>query len=255
MKLLNFSTLDAHVTGYLHENHDRVIAHRMRPAMVVCPGGGYDHLSKRETDPPALAFFSEGYNVFLLSYSIGEYAGQKRPLNQLASAVAHIRRNSEAWGVDPNKIAVMGFSAGGHLAASLGAYWQTISQDAQPNALVLCYPVITMGQFTHPGTRRHVTGGDPTLEVELSIEHQVTDSFPPTFLWHTVDDGSVPMENSLLLAGALRKNGVPFECHFFAHGEHGLSTCTREVETPSPECRPWLALSQTWLNKQFDFEP
>lgn len=254
MKLLNFCTLDTQVTGFLHENHDRVISHRVRPALVVCPGGGYDHLSQRETDPPALEFFAKGYQVFLLSYSVLEGAGQKRPLHQLAAAVAAIRENSTVWGVDPEKIAVMGFSAGGHLAASLGAYWQTISPVSQPNALVLCYPVITMGQFTHPGTRRYVTAGDPALEAELSIENQVTAAFPPTFLWHTVDDGSVPMENSLLLVGALRKNGVPFECHFFAHGEHGLSTCTREVETPSPACRPWLELSRNWLNALFTFE-
>lgn len=253
MTLLDFPILDARVTGLLHADHDRLAAHKTRPALIVCPGGGYDHLSPREGEAPAMAFFAAGYNVFILHYSVGERAGELRPFRELAQTVSHVREHAERWHIRPDCIAVMGFSAGGHLAASLGAWWQTVAPECKPNALVLGYPVITMGEFTHRGTREHVTAGNENLNEMLSIENSIKPTFPPCFVWGTVDDASVPMENSLLLVSALRRAGVPFEYHLFAHGEHGLSTCTQETETPNPECAKWLELSQTWLNKQFGF--
>lgn len=255
MNLIRFQANAASVCGYLHDDHDRLIAHRVRPALIVCPGGGYGHLSPREGDDPAMEFFVLGYNVFVLHYSLREQAGQLRPLGELAETVNTVRENAADWHIDPEKIAVMGFSAGGHLAASLGAFWQNYSENARPNALVLCYPVITLGEFTHKGTRDNVTGGDGELLEMLSIENHVTAEFPPSFVWGTVDDASVPMENSLLLVSTLRKAGVPFEYHLFAHGKHGLSTCTQEVETPNPECRKWVELVKVWLNGRFHFIP
>lgn len=255
MNLIRFQANAASVCGYLHDDHDRLIAHRVRPALIVCPGGGYGHLSPREGDDPAMEFFVLGYNVFVLHYSLREQAGQLRPLGELVETVKTVRENAADWHIDPEKIAVMGFSAGGHLAASLGAFWPNFSENARPNALVLCYPVITLGEFTHPGTRDNVTGGDEKLLEMLSIENHVRAEFPPSFVWGTVDDASVPMENSLLLVSALRKAGVPFEYHLFAHGKHGLSTCTQEVETPNPECRRWVELAQTWLNGRLEFIP
>lgn len=255
MKTVSFSAQEASVTGYLHENHPRLVSHKIRPALIVCPGGGYDHLSPREGDDPAMEFFTAGFQVFILSYSLGERAGNFRPLRELALAMAHIRENSAQWQIDPARIAVMGFSAGGHLAATLGAHWQRFGECARPNALILCYPVITMGEFTHALTRALVTGGDGDCARELSVEHHVTESFPVTFLWHTVDDPSVPVENSLLLMNALRRAGIRFESHLFAHGEHGLSTCTNEVEAPNSACHEWLRLSRTWLADRFRFNP
>lgn len=258
MKILSFPALEASVVGYLHEDHDRLVAHRVRPALIVCPGGGYGHLSPREADPPALQFFSMGYNVFILSYTLLEQAGQLHPLHQLADTVRTVREHAAQWHINPQKIAVMGFSAGGHLACSLGALWNhpdvSLGEGCRPNALLLCYPVITLGEFTHAGTRDYVTGGDPALRSLLSLEHQITPDFPPAFLWHTADDQSVPVENSLLLLSALRKNGIPFESHIFAHGVHGLSLCNREVESPNPECAQWLPLCKTWINGLFGFD-
>lgn len=253
MTLLDFPILDAKVTGLLHADHDRLAAHKTRPALIVCPGGGYDHLSPREGEAPAMAFFAAGYNVFILQYSLGERAKDCLPLQQLAGTMAHVRAHADQWHIRPDCIAAMGFSAGGHLVSTLGARWQELSEETRPDALILCYPVITMGAFTHPGTRKLVTGGDSGKREWFSNEKHITSSFPPSFIWGTVDDASVPMENSLLLVSALRRAGVPFEYHLFAHGAHGLSTCTQETETPNPECAKWVELSQTWLNKQFGF--
>lgn len=259
MKQIDFTAYGAPVVGYLHEYHDRLEAHKVRPAMIVCPGGGYHHISPREADDPAMEFFTQGYNVFILTYSVQEKAADFRPLLELAHAVSTVRENSTKWHIDSEKIAVMGFSAGGHLAATLGTKWNDatipLPEGCRPDALILCYPVITMGEFTHAQTRDNVTGFRPELRDTFSAEKHITRQFPESFVWHTVDDSSVPVENSLLLISQLRKAEVPFECHLFAHGVHGSSTCTQEVETPNPECREWVPLCQTWLNNRFSFIP
>lgn len=259
MQLIEFEACGAQVKGYIHEDHDRLVAHKVRPALIVCPGGGYYLVSPREADPPALEYAAMGYNVFILTYSILEEAKDYRPLRQLADTVAIVRRNCEVWHIDPLKIAVMGFSAGGHLAASLGALWRRpeldLPRDSRPDALILCYPVITMGRYTHTETRANVTGGDDNRREVFSIEKQIKASFPPTFLWHTMDDPDVPVENSMLLMQALQRKGIAMEAHFFAHGPHGISTCNVEVETPEPACRSWVELSKTWLNNQFGYTP
>ncbi len=257
MKIIEFTAEGAPVLGYLHDDHPELPSHLVRPALIVCPGGGYTHLSSREADPPAMEYFALGYNVFILSYSL--FTAGLRPQTELARAVCTVRENAPRWHIDPEKIAVMGFSAGGHLVASLGALWSDpragLPENCRPNALILCYPVITMGEKTHGGSRDVITGGSEELAELLSVEKQVTSDFPPTFLWHTVDDETVPVENTLMLASQLQKNGVPFECHIFAHGSHGLATCNVEVETPNAECREWIALSKTWLNNRFEFIP
>lgn len=259
MKRIEFSAHGAAVVGYLHEVHDRLVTHLVRPALIVCPGGAYCRISPREADDPAMEFFTQGYNVFILTYSIFEEARDYRPLMQLAGTVATVRENSREWNIDPAKIAVMGFSAGGHLVATLGSKWNdsrlNLPEACRPDALILCYPVITMGEFTHILSRDTITGSRPELWDEFSAEKHITAQFPPSFVWHTVDDASVPVENSLLLISQLRKAGVPFECHLFAHGEHGSSTCTQEVECLNPEAAQWVPLSKAWLNNRFGFTP
>ena len=259
MQIIQCEVLGAAVTGYLHTHHDRLIAHVKRPALIICPGGGYFFTSPREADPPALAFAAQGYNVFILDYACNEQAKDGLPLRQLAETVRLVRERAEEWNLEPDKIAVMGFSAGGHLAASLGAFWNApdirLPAGCRPDALLLCYPVITLLEHTHAGTSDNVSGGREEERLRLSVELGVTKDFPPAFIWHTVDDDSVPVENSLLLVQALQREKVPFECHLFAHGHHGISVCTQEVETPNPECAPWVGLCQTWLNKQFNYVP
>lgn len=259
MQIVKFEAYGAPVVGYLHEDHYRLVAHKIRPALIICPGGGYYLVSPREADDPAMEYFTQGYNVFILTYSILEKAVDFRPLLELAHTVSHVRGMAGEWHIDPNRIAVMGFSAGGHLAATLGAYWNRqepkLPENCKPDAMLLCYPVITMGEFTHEATRDNVTGFRPEKRDAFSVEKQISEDFPPTFLWHTVDDDSVPVENTMLLIRELKRAGVPFECHLFAHGSHGISTCTQEVETPNPACAPWVALSKTWLNARFRFTP
>ena len=259
MNIVRCNANDAPVIGYLHEDHDRLVAHKKRPALIVCGGGSYSFISPREQDPAALAFFAMGYQTFLLQYSTGKQAGGLRPLKELAAAVKLVRENAAAWHIEENHIAVMGFSAGGHLTASLGTLWQQplpgLGEASRPDALLLCYPVISTGAFRHAESIDNVCGGDPALKERLSLEKQVTAFMPPTFLWHCTGDESVPVENSLLLLCAMQKAGVLYECHLFSGGEHGVSLCNQEVERVRPEAAAWLPLSQSWLNRQFHFTP
>ncbi len=259
MNIVRFNANNAPVIGYLHEDHDRLVEHKTRPALLICAGGCYRHLSPREQDPVALAFSALGYQTFLLIYSTGKEASSLRPLKELAAAVKLIRERSEEWHIEAGHVAVLGFSAGGHLAASLGTLWDhpavKLGRSSCPDALILCYPVITTGEFRHAESIDNVTGGDPEMLNLLSLENQVTGKMPPTFLWHCTDDESVPVENSLMLLSAMQREGVPYECHFFMGGAHGVSLCNQEVETVCPEAAAWLPLCQSWLNRQFSFTP
>lgn len=259
MNIRSFSAHDAPVIGYLHDDHDRLVAHKNRPAIVICAGGCYRWLSPREKDPVALFFSAMGYQSFLIEYSTGEKAGGLRPLRELAECVRLIRENAEEWHIEADHIAVLGFSAGGHLAASLGTLWQRpellLGRASRPDALVLCYPVITAGEFAHEESIANVSGGDPAMKEFLSLEKRVTADMPPTFLWHCMGDESVPAENSLLLLSAMRRAGVPCECHLFEGGAHGISMCNQEVETPNAAASAWIDLCKTWLNHQFNYQP
>ena len=259
MNIVRFCAHDAPVIGYIHDDHDRLVAHKSRPAIIICAGGAYRWLSPREKDPVALHFFAMGYQAFLIEYSVKERAGQLRPLRELAETVRLLRDNARDWHIERGHVAVLGFSAGGHLAASLGILWNhedvRLGEDCRPDALVLCYPVITAGDFAHRESIDYVTGGDAALTELLSLEKQVTGDMPPCFLWHCVGDESVPVENSLLLAAAMQRAQIPYECHLFAGGAHGISMCNQEVETPNAEAARWIELCDTWLNKQFDYIP
>ena len=200
-----------------------------------------------------------GYHTFLIEYSVGENAKGLKPLRELAEAVRIIRQRAASLNIEPNHIAVLGFSAGGHLAASLATLWQRedlgLGADCRPDAAVLCYPVITTGEYRHPESIDSVTGGDAELMKLLSLENQVTKQMPPAFIWHCTGDESVPVENTLLLTAAMQRAGVDYECHLFAGGAHGISMCNQEVETPYPAAAEWVKLCKTWLNGQFEFTP
>lgn len=253
----------ARLVGYLHDKAEEMPNFLKRPCVVVCPGGGYEYCSAREADPVALAFFGRGYNTFILYYSVGKEAAQLRPLTDLSLSVLKIRKNCEEWGILPDKIAVCGFSAGGHLAASLGTLWNSpllaaagggaVGNGNRPDAMILGYPVISAGKYAHKGSL-HLVSGDQTEFLKLlSLEKQVTPETPPAFLWHTADDGCVPVQNTLLFAAALLEKGVPFECHIYPHGNHGMSMCTAEVNCPSPHLATWFPLCIEWLENLFGF--
>lgn len=260
MRRVDFQVLDARVAGYLLDDYDTLKAHKTRPAVVVCPGGGYHWCSPREEDSPVLEFLSLGCQVFVIEYTCyPEDMSNFRPLRELAELVRLLREHAAAWHIDRDRIAVLGFSAGGHLAASLGAFWNDpevgLPQDCRPDALVLSYPVISTREFAHEGSAENVSAGDEAYRDKLNLLRRVTAEFPPTFLWHGGADDCVPPENSLYLAVELKKHGVPVEYHLFGSGAHGISTCTQEVETPDPVCRAWVGLCKTWLCRQFAFTP
>lgn len=256
----------AQLIGYLRDRTVEMPAFNTRPAILILPGGGYAWCSKREADPVAMQFLQAGYNVFTLYYTCRSDetvpALRWQPLIDAAGAILHIRRNAEQFGTDPAKIAICGFSAGGHLAASTAILWDAEpvrtalgihGTEARPDAVVLGYPVITAGEYRHDGSIVNLCGDDADLRTTMSLENQVRDGLPPFFVWHTVEDPSVPVQNSLMLAGALTAHKVPLELHLFAHDGHGTSTCTREVNTRNKHNSAWVALCTDWLAETFDF--
>jgi len=233
------------------------------PAIIICPGGGYAYLSDRAKFPVAREYLGAGYHVFVLTYSVKDHAKNFEPLCQLCATIAHIRAHSEEWMVDPGKIAVCGFSAGGHLAASSGTLanteefrkiWQG-DDNIIPNAMVLGYPVILANEFAHSNSIKNVSGAEVGSDTYrwFSLDRHVTEKTPPTFLWHTAADEAVSAENSLYFAAALSGAKVPYELHILPEGKHGMSTCTNEVGTYHPYNARWVGWSIAWLNKLFDF--
>ena len=267
MELIQFSPTadtDAKVVGYLHTPvWEMPVRRESFPAVVVCPGGGYEMVSEREADPVALAFFAAGYNVFILTYSVGERAKDFRPLRELSETVCALRSHPE-WRVEPDKIAVCGFSAGGHLAGSLGTMWNDpefvkaahdFAGENRPNAMILSYPVITADECAHVGSIAHVSGcepGTPGYEY-FDLTRHVSKDTCPAFLWHTAEDDCVPVENTLRFLLALQKEKIPYEAHIFPRGWHGMSVCTEEVGAPDDYNARWLPLAITWLDREFGF--
>ncbi|HBL40961.1 MAG TPA: alpha/beta hydrolase [Ruminococcaceae bacterium] len=226
------------LTGYLLDASGEMPNMENRPAVLVLPGGGYRYCSDREAEPIAMMFAAEGYQTFVLRYSVGG-TGEitfDQPLNDAVHALKYIRENAEEFHVIPDKIAVIGFSAGGHLASSLG----TISEE-KPNALILGYPCI-------------LPKDDGVLTIEIPSTNQfVTEDTPPTFLFATSDDGCVNIEHSLSFAMACASHKVPFELHVFEHGCHGLSLSTPSVcvDGGNEAVAQWTSLCTKWLRKYF----
>ena len=252
---------DCTLTTYIHDPHSELNI-PYRRAIIICPGGGYSCLSEREAEPVALQYFAAGLNVFILRYSIRENAVNDAPLVESALAVKHVRSHAEEYFVDPAYVFITGFSAGGHCAAMCATLWNdpavrnALGIDRgeapeginRPTASVLCYPVITGGHFAH---RRSIDNlcGYPSSDTEgalrYSLELHVDDTTPPAFIWHTFNDNSVPIQNSLLYANAMAAVGVPFELHIYPDGVHGLALCNRETSVgkprlESPVCADWI---------------
>lgn len=237
---------------------------KTRPAMIVIPGGGYEFLSDREGEPVALAYLNKGYSSFVLKYSIN--TSYPTPLIEACMAVAYVRENAALYSVDKEHIAAIGFSAGGHLCGMLATLFaaeeitQALGQHAvmcRPNAVVLSYPVITMQNgLTHEGTRRVISASGKLSYNSFSIEKCVNKNSVPAFIWHTMEDTCVPVENSMLLASAYKNVGVPFALHIFEKGWHGLSLISEETCDVNNadlllfHVGKWLELSLDWLQSR-----
>jgi acetyl esterase/lipase len=228
-------------------------------AIVICPGGGYGGLANHEGEHYARWLNEHGVAGFVLKYRLGS-AGYRHPimLHDAARAVQLVRARAGEWKLQTNRIGIIGSSAGGHLASTLLTHFDPGNPDApdpierqssRPDLGILCYPVITMGEHTHQGSKKNLLGGNPSPDLvrELSTELHVTTNTPPTFLWHTADDKAVPVENSLLFAQALRHAGVPFDLHVYQSGPHGLGLGSRVYG--EGERHPWAANCVFWLRQ------
>ncbi len=204
-------------------------------AIVVCPGGGYGGLAVgHEGKDPAEWLNRHGITAFELHYRLGSRYRHPTPLHDAQRAVRIVRSRAKEWKIDPNRIGIWGFSAGGHLASTVITHFDDGKPDAddpidrvgcRPDFAILCYPVVTLRPpFAHMGSRRNLLGDKPdeTLVTSLCNDEQVTAKTPPTFLFHTSEDTVVPPENSLLFYAALRKHKVPCELHIYEKGPHGV---------------------------------
>ncbi|HMJ66633.1 MAG TPA: alpha/beta hydrolase [Candidatus Binatia bacterium] len=228
-------------------------------AVVVLPGGGYGGLAPHEGRDYALWLNQHGLTAFVVTYRLGS-KGYRHPamLQDAARAVRLVRAHADDWKIDRKRVAIMGSSAGGHLASTLLTHFDSGKQDAadpverqssRPDLGILCYPVISMGEYTHQGSRNNLLGPNPDAELVklLSNELQVTEDTPPCFIWHTWEDQAVKVENALLFASALRKAGVTFDLHIYQHGRHGIGL---NDKPPFVNPHPWANDLVFWLKAQ-----
>ncbi|MDV4152079.1 alpha/beta hydrolase [Clostridium sp. AL.422] len=260
----NLKDSSAYINVYIPDNSEEININKKRTTIVICPGGGYVGTSDREAEPVAFRFLSEGFNVIILRYSVAPNRFPSAIL-ELSATMNYVHEMSETWNVDNNKIIVCGFSAGGHLVGSLGVLWNKdfISEalkikksNIKPNGMILGYPVITSGEFAHKGSFENLLGEESSKEEreKLSLEKLVSKDTPQTFLWHTFDDGAVPVENSLLFANSLNENKIPFELHIYPSGVHGLSLCDEtsanknDLNHINTHVESWFKLAIKWID-------
>ena len=265
-ELFSLSETDPKATllSYLHEE-DPETKLPTRGAVIVCPGGAYEVLCPREGEPVAMSFFAAGFQAFVLHYSLGMLTDAYAPAKQAAAAIRLVREHAKDWNLDPHRVFIAGFSAGGHVAGSAGVLWDAPEVRAslgtaprgigRPDGMILAYPVISADHiFGHRYSLVHLCGkGDPTEEelARFSLEAHVDSTTPPTFLFHCWNDSVVSVRNSLVFAEALLEHGVPCEAHLFRHGDHGISlatpeTCGDPTSTGYPDVTPWISLAITW---------
>lgn len=216
--------------SYLHEDREET-----RACVLVVPGGGYAVVSPTEGEIVAKKFYEKGYQTFVLTYTtnlLGNEPLRLQPLQDVSRAVRYLRKHAEQFGIDAKKLVLCGFSAGAHLCGSLCVHYGDVDDQGtyedvsnRPDAAILSYPVITSGEKAHRGSFTALYGEDATEEElhYMSLEKWVTEQTPPIFLWQTATDETVPVENSYLMAEALKEKNVPFAHHVFPEGKHGLS--------------------------------
>ena len=265
---------DAYLESYIH-SHDSTLKISKRNAIIVCPGGGYTNLSEREAEPVALRYFAAGLNVFVLRYSVGAKAANCAPLIEACLAIKYLRDNCGALHVDPDHVFITGFSAGGHLAAWAGCRWHSPEVCAhldgadpeicKPTATIPCYPVITSTPgCRHPGSFWVLNGmlkDDKGMILDeegmsrFSLEQYVDERTSPAFLWHTANDGTVPVQSSLFYAAKLAEYNIPFELHIYPQGPHGLALSNKETWVGSSAhynqyVAGWIDLALHWISER-----
>lgn len=256
----------AKLYAYAREQSPEVQSERPRPAVLILPGGAYRFTSDREAEPVALHFLASGYQAFVLRYTCAP-ARYPTQLTEAAAAMKYLRENADKFFADADRVAVIGFSAGGHLAGTLSCLWDTEnvctalsvkdSRMLRPNAACLCYPVITSEQYAHCDSFCALLGENPDEQLlkSLSLEHAVRADMPPVFLWHTANDDGVPVQNSLLFANALLQKEVSCELHVFDKGVHGLSLASPLTAAPGSSaqvdahCAHWAQLFVEWMQR------
>lgn len=238
-----------------------------RPLILICPGGGYEFLSDREGESIAFQFNSFGYHAAIINYSIKD-ATYPTQLLEVSAAVKYFKDNAKEFDIDPDRIAIYGASAGAHAAANYATGYfrsevtdilKVSSTELRPAGMILAYPVVTSGEFAHRGSFDNLLGdkkNDKEMLEYVSIENRITVETPPAFIWHTFPDDCVPVQNSLLLAEAMKKENVPFELHIFPSGGHGLGLATDVTLSPyrtelDEGAKQWIDLCRSWLFRLF----
>lgn len=257
------------LTTYIRDLSSEIDLERKAPAMLVIPGGGYYMVSDREGEPVAMRYLALGFNAFVLDYSVAEDSALKYPyqIAEAAMAMAYLRINAENLNIDPEKIAAVGFSAGGHLCAMLGSFHNCPETGkvfkptvcVKPNAVVLGYPVISSDiSFAHIGSFINLCGEEnKDLMKKVDVLNLIDENSAPAFIWSTFNDNVVPCQNAIEAALKYKKSGVPVSLHVFGKGEHGLSVADatvykadkalKEMSVSVPE---WVRLSVEWLEEQ-----
>ena len=253
---------EATLTTFIAETPEEIPFNKKRKAVLICPGGAYCYCSSREGEAVALYYVARGFNAFVLRYTTRREGG-KYPIQllQASQSMQLIRNNAERFHIDPEKVFIVGFSAGGHLAASLGTMWHKkfIREELgieyglnKPTGMVLGYPVITGGKYAHRGSIDALANDsrakDPKFLKEVSLENQVNTRTVPAFIWHTFTDTTVPIQNSLLLTEAMAKYKIPFEFHVYPYGGHGQSLCNQIVSSNLSYAEGWIEQSVKWIN-------
>ena len=267
LDIKNSNSMDYAEAYFCGHDYSEGLPHALRPVIVVVPGGGYEYTSVREAEPIATQFLAMGSHTVVLKYSCAP-AVFPTALGELAAIFRILREKADEWHIDVDHIIPIGFSAGAHLVGCLSAFWKEdwLSQLAgcqggsgaeaiRPDAQILCYPVITSGTYAHDGSFKALLGDKYGSDKEkLSLEKIVNEDIPETFVWHTFEDGSVPVQNSLLYVSALAEAGIPVEYHLFESGSHGAALgnhlTANEDKQLVPGVCPWVNLARHWLESE-----
>lgn len=249
--------------AYCPSNFNEIDINRKHKAVLVIPGGAYDFVSTREGEPIALKFLGESIAAFVIHYNCSPFT-YPYPLVEVFAAISYIRRNSERYHIDENKLSVCGFSAGGHLAAACSAYCTNEEyasflniekSEIRINGCILGYPVISTS-FGHDRTIENITQNKEELKDMMSIDLHITKGFPKTFIWHTAEDDAVLVKNSIALADSLAEKHVFFELHVYPKGWHGESLANEIVynnEIISSGALKEIEYNQRWIEEAIHF--